>query len=83
MSVPIKGFYNCKFIILGAQKAASPSTLIPNQAFCGANLVAIGSGLIAATICSKLVLFNIWGHKIKTYIAVVYKEVNGGKIHSI
>jgi len=61
MSVPIKGFYNCKFIILGAQKAASPSTLIPNQAFCGANLVAIGSGTIAATICSKLVLFQYLG----------------------
>ena len=58
MSVPIKGFYNCKFIIPGAQKAASPSTLIPNQAFCGANLVAIGSGTIAATICSKFALFQ-------------------------
>ena len=67
MSVPIKGFYNCKFIILGAQKAATPSTLIPNQAFCGANLVA-ATGTTAATICSKFVLFQYLVSKDKKLI---------------
>ena len=49
--------YDC-VIIPGAQKAASPSTLIKNQAFCGAYLVA-AAGSIGATICSKFLDLKI------------------------
>jgi len=44
--------YDC-LIIPGAQKAAAPSALIPNQAFCGVNLVTADGGKAAKTICSK------------------------------
>jgi hypothetical protein len=45
--------YDCVVIPGAMTKATSPAALVPNQAFCGGNLVKVDAATIGQTICSK------------------------------
>ena len=47
--------YDCVMIPGAETKATSPAALVPNQAFCGGNLVILDATTVAKTICSESV----------------------------
>ena len=57
--------YDCVMIPGAMTKATSPAALVPNQSFCGGNLVTADTLTVAKTICSESMIKNNisgWDH---------------------